>query len=53
MEKAQGSMEMLLLIGGVMVVVLVVIIVIFNFEAITEGQVGDVFQVFRDMLKGL
>ena len=41
---------MLFLIGGVSVAVLIVIVIIFNFEAITEDQIGDIFKTFIDML---
>ena len=53
MGNGQASMEMLYLIGGVAVFVLIVIVVIFNFEAITEGQIGDVFKIFTDVIDNL
>ena len=53
MQKGQGSMEFLFLMGGVAVVVLIVIIVIFSFEENTEQQAEETFDTFEDVIDSL
>lgn len=53
MNKGQGSMEFLFLMGGVAVVVLIVIIVIFSFEEGTETQAEETFETFEQVIDNL
>ena len=53
MNKGQGSMEYLFLVGGAALVVVIVIFIVFNLESNTETQVGGTFDVFKDVIDGL
>lgn len=51
MEKGQGALEYLLIIGGAALVVLIVILILYNIEQQSEEEVGLSFSLFDDIIK--
>ena len=53
MEKAQGALEYLLLIGGVIVVVMVALLLLTSMESNTETELENTFDAFTDLAPNL
>jgi len=49
MEKAQGALEYLLLIGGVIVVVMVALLLLTSMESNTETELENTFDAFTNI----
>ncbi len=52
-KNGQGSLEYLLLIGGVAVVILVITVILFSLEGDTENAVDDTWEAFKKIIGGL
>jgi len=53
MEKAQGALEILLLIGGGLVVVMIALLLLTSMEANTETELEDTFDAFTNLTPSL